>query len=148
MKLSPHFTLEEMCFSEAALRLGLKNTPSASVLLNLYRLASCMEMVRTLLGTRLIAVHSAYRSLAANEAVGGVPTSAHCLGLACDFACPEFGSPDAVAMAILNSEIEYDQLIREYGWVHLALAQEGREPRRQALTKRSADSEYENGIHA
>jgi zinc D-Ala-D-Ala carboxypeptidase len=148
MKLSEHFTLEEMSFSEAALRLDLDNTPSASVLINLHRLAGCMELVRTLLEAKAINVHSAYRSPATNHSVGGVMTSAHCLGLACDFVCPEFGTPEIVATAILNSEIEYDQLIREYGWVHVALAQEGLQPRRQALTKRSAVAAYESGIQA
>jgi zinc D-Ala-D-Ala carboxypeptidase len=148
MKLSEHFTLEEMTFSEAASRLKVDNTPSASVLINLYRLARCMELVRTLLGARAIVVHSAYRSLAANLLVGGVPTSAHCFGLACDFVCPEFGPPELVATSILKSDLEYDQLIREYGWIHFALPREGLQPRRQALTKCSPAAPYEAGIRA
>jgi hypothetical protein len=148
MKLSEHFTLEELCFSAASARLGLDNTPGASVFANLSRLAVCMELVRALLGGEAIVVHSAYRSPKTNQSVGGVRTSAHCLGLACDFECPEFGSPGTVATTILNSTIDYDQLIREYGWVHIAIAQEGLHPRRQALTKRSTGAPYENGILA
>jgi zinc D-Ala-D-Ala carboxypeptidase len=146
MKLSEHFTLEELSFSEAASRLGLDNTPGVSVMVSLTRLATCMELVSILLGGKSILVHSAYRSPATNKLVGGVITSAHCSGLACDFVCPGFGPPEIVATAILNSDIEYDQLIREYGWVHLALAREGLHPRRQALTKRSATAAYEVGI--
>jgi len=146
MKISEHFTLEELCFSEAAARLGLDNIPSASIVANLGLVAALMEKIRALLDGKPIVVHSGYRSVLVNKAVGGVGTSAHCLGLACDFVCPRFGPPEEVAMAILKSEIDYDQLILEYGWVHIGLAQEGRLCRREALTKRSASAEYEVGI--
>jgi len=107
-----------------------------------------METIRTLLGGRPIIVHSGYRSSQVNKAVGGAATSAHCFGLACDFVCPEFGTPYDVALAILKSDIEYDQLILEYGWVHVGLAQRGIVFRRESLTKRSAEAAYESGIRA
>ena len=47
-----------------------------------------MEKIRSLLDNQPIVVHSGYRAPAVNRAVGGVATSAHCLGLACDFVCP------------------------------------------------------------
>ncbi|MGB8012517.1 MAG: D-Ala-D-Ala carboxypeptidase family metallohydrolase [Terriglobales bacterium] len=148
MTLSEHFTLEELCFSETAARLGLDNAPSPAIVGNLGRVAALMENIRALLGDRPIVVHSGYRSAAVNQAVGGVATSAHCCGLACDFVCSAFGAPMEVALAIQKSTIEYDQLILEYGWVHVGLAQEGRLPRREALTKRSAGAPYESGIRA
>ncbi len=148
MKISEHFTLEELSFSEAAVRLGIDNTPNPIVITNLGLVAAVMERIRTLLGDRPIVVHSGYRSVEANQAVGGVATSAHCHGLACDFVCPTFGTPGKVALAILKSDIEYDQLILEYGWVHVGLAQEGSLSRREALTKRSAGAAYELGIEA
>ena len=148
MKVSEHFTLEELSFSEVAARLGLDNSPGPSVITNLGLVAAAMEKVRTLLGDKPIAVHSAYRSAEVNRAVGGVVTSAHCHGLACDFVCSAFGTPVEVALAILKSDIEYDQLILEYGWVHVGLAQEGLLCRREALTKRSPGAAYESGIRA
>lgn len=148
MKISAHFTLEELSFSETAARLGLDNTPTPPIVNNLSRVASVMERIRTLLGNRPIFVHSGYRSAEVNRAVGGVTTSAHCSGLACDFVCPAFGTPADVALAILRSDIEYDQLILEYGWVHIGLAQEGSLFRREALTKRSKLAAYEAGIKA
>ena len=148
MKISEHFTLEELSFSEAAARLGLDNTPMQVVITNLGLVAAVMETIRTLLGDRPIAVHSGYRSAEVNQAVGGVATSAHCHGLACDFVCPTFGTPVEVALAILKSDIEYDQLILEYGWVHVGLAQQGLLSRREALTKRSPAAAYEAGIRA
>jgi zinc D-Ala-D-Ala carboxypeptidase len=146
MKISEHFTLEEFSFSEAAARLGLDNTPTAIVATNLCLVAAAMERIRTLFGNKPIIVHSGYRSAQLNHAVGGVGTSAHCLGLACDFDCRDFGTPYEVALAILKSPIEYDQLILEYGWVHLGLAKEGSLSRQEALTKRSKSTAYERGI--
>jgi len=148
MKISEHFTLEELCFSEAAARLGLENAPGPIVVRNLGLVAATMEKIRVLLGGRPITVHSGYRSPQVNQAVGGVAASAHCLGLACDFVCTEFGTPYEVALAVLNSDIEYDQLILEYGWVHVGLAQEGAVSRRESLTKYSPRAAYQPGIRA
>jgi uncharacterized protein YcbK (DUF882 family) len=72
------------------------DTPEASELANLKRMAAVMEMVRTILG-KPIHVDSGYRSPFVNASVGGVSTSAHCRGLACDFVCPAFGTPAEVA---------------------------------------------------
>jgi zinc D-Ala-D-Ala carboxypeptidase len=148
MQISEHFTLAELCFSEIAARLGLDNIPGPIVVLNLELVSAVMEKIRTLLGGRPIAVHSGYRSPRVNQAVGGAATSAHCLGLACDFVCSEFGTPYQVALAIQKSDIEYDQLILEYGWVHVGLAQKKLCSRRESLTKRSPEAAYESGIRA
>lgn len=148
MQLSEHFTLEELSFSEAAARLGIDNSAATAEIENLIRTATTMESIRTLLGAMPINVHSGYRSPQVNRAVGGVDSSAHCRGLACDFVCPAFGTPLEVARTILSSAIEYDQLIREYGWVHIGLAQAGMPARREALTKRSSWAPYERGINA
>lgn len=148
MKISEHFTLEEFLLSEVAARLGLDNTPTLVVITHLSLVAAAMERIRTLLGNRPIVIHSGYRSPQVNKAAGGVATSAHCCGLACDFVCPGFGTPYEVALAVLRSDTEYDQLILEYGWVHVGLAQGGALSRQEALTKRSAFTAYETGIKA
>ena len=147
MQLTQNFTLEEMCASQVAARRGLDNTPAANELANLKRVAAVMEIVRAILG-QPIHVDSGYRSPLVNASVGGVSTSAHCRGLACDFVCPAFGTPTEVALAILKSDIDYDQLILEYGWVHLGLADEGLPDRHEALTKRSPEWAYEIGIRS
>ena len=151
--LSPHFTLEEFTFSEAAQRRGIPNEPDVEQLVNLKLLAERMEEVRAWLGRNQlivppIRVHSAFRSFQVNTLVGGVSTSAHLKGLACDFTCPEFGTPYEVAREIQESGIAFDQLILEYGWVHLGLPADGLLPRTEVLTKRSALSHYEHGINA
>lgn len=118
--LSPHFQLSEFLVSQAAARAGLSNEPTPRALANLKRLALLLEQVRTLLGDAPILVSSGYRSPAVNNLVGGSLTSAHMHGLAADFICPRHGSPRQVAQAIADSPLQFDQLIFEGSWVHLA----------------------------
>lgn len=147
MYLSPHFSLAELTVSQEAERRGLLNVPPPDIIENLRQTAVLMENIRTVLGGKPIIVNSAYRSPAVNQAIGGSKTSAHMLGLACDFICQKFGNPYAIAIAIRDSQIPYDQLILEYGWVHIGLPAPMRPMRRQNLTKRSATAAYEIGIN-
>lgn len=123
MRISPHFTLEEMTLSQTASRLGLDNTPPPEVVDHLVYVAAKMESVRTLLGSKVIVVSSGYRSPEVNKAVGGAADSAHMSGYAVDFICPEFGMPIAVCQEIAESALQFDQLIMELGrWVHISFA--------------------------
>lgn len=134
MNLSPNFTLEELTASETAERHGIDNTPTPEIIENLRHLAAALQEVRTLLGNKPITINSGYRCPAVNEKLGSKPTSDHCKGLAADFVCPSFGSPDDIVRAILASPISYKQVIREFDrWVHIAVPAPGEEPRRQAL---------------
>ena len=147
-QLSPNFTVQALTFSETAVKLGLANTPLPAHLINLRRLAGQLERVQTVLG-HAITLNSAYRSPVVNAAVGGVPTSAHALGLAADFVCPAFGSPLAVARRLAASDLAFDQVIHEYGrWVHLGFAEVGTQSRRQCLTICSSARGYEDGLLA
>lgn len=120
MNLSPNFTLEELTYSEIANRKGLDNSPSEEIKANLVRLARFLEEVRRVLG-RPILINSAYRSPAVNEAVGSKSTSQHCLGCAADIRVPGL-TPDDIIKLLLKTNIEYDQLIREFdSWVHISI---------------------------
>lgn len=114
MKLSRNFWLAEMTASEAARELGSDNKPTAEHLANLRTLALGMEQVRAVLGGNPIRIESAYRNPRVNEAVGGVPNSAHALGLAADFVAGGM-SPLAVARKLEASKLVFDQLILESG---------------------------------
>jgi hypothetical protein len=57
-----------------------------------------------------------------------------------------FGGPVEVALAIVRSELEYDQLILEDGWVHVSLPEDGLILRRESLTKASNEATYQAGI--
>ena len=134
IKASPHFSIEELTFSETAARKGIDNTPSDDVLDNLYKTAMEMENVRELLNNNPILISSGYRCLELNELLGSKPTSAHIRGLACDFTCPKFGDPDDIVDAIFKSDILYDQIILEFDkWVHIAFPADGESARKKAL---------------
>jgi len=133
MKLTPNFTLEELTQSEMAERKGLDNTPNADVKANLVRLAKFLEEIRRVLG-RPIMVNSAYRSPEVNTAIGSKPTSQHCIGCAADIRVPGL-TPDNVVKEIIKTNLEYDQLIREFdSWVHVSIPNKfADKPRKQVL---------------
>ena len=133
MRLTPHFTLEELTFSETATRLGIDNTPTIEVRQNLEILALGLENVRELLGTPIY-VSSGYRCLELNNILKSKPTSSHVKGLAADIRANKYNNPNSIVFAIVNSDIPYDQVINEYdSWVHISFAASGETPRKQAL---------------
>jgi zinc D-Ala-D-Ala carboxypeptidase len=146
MRLSPHFTLEEFTLSQTASRFEIRNIPGPRALERLKNTSKQMEKVRSLLGDFPIFISSGYRSptLNSHPKVGGSKTSAHCKGDAADWVCRKYGSNYKAACAVRDSGIEYDQLILEYGWIHLGF---GLRMRQQELTKRSAAAPWENGIN-
>lgn len=119
-KLSEHFSLDELVFSQDAVRMGLDNYPSTGVVANLRVLAAGLELVRKVLSDKPILISSGYRSPIVNKFVGGSSNSAHMQGFAADFICPGFGTPRMVAEAIRDSTLEFDQMILEGTWVHLS----------------------------
>ena len=134
MKLTEHFTLEELIASDIAARHGIDNIPSSPLIIsNLKSLAEGLEDVRKLLG-KPITINSGYRSLMVNSLLGSKPTSQHTKGLAADFVCPSFGTPEEIIKKIVSSDIKYDQVILEFDrWIHISFCEEGYKPRKQAL---------------
>jgi len=133
MKLSEHFTLEELVYSDIAKRHSLDNNPDKLTISNLTRLAELLENVRTLFN-QPIRINSAYRSITVNSLLGSKPTSQHCLGCAADIRIDGL-TPDQIVKKIIKSDIQYDQLIREFdSWVHISIPNgEGYVARKQAL---------------
>lgn len=133
MNLSPNFTLEEMTRSEYAARRGWPNDPNQQEIENLKRTAALLEQVRHECGKPII-VTSGYRSPNINSAIGGSRNSQHMLGCAADIRAVGL-SPDDLMLIIIGSDIQYDQLIREFdSWVHISVPnnREGK-PRMQRL---------------
>ena len=129
--LSTHFSLEELTITDHR---EYSNEPNESERQNLVRLANFLEQVKFVLGNVPIMVNSAYRSAQVNAAVGSKETSQHRLGCAADLRVPGM-TPDQVVQAIIGSQLEFDQCIREFDrWTHLSVpSHEGEKPRRQAL---------------
>lgn len=144
-KLSEHFTLEELTASQYAVRHNLDNTPSPSVLGNLYVLATTLEAVRKLYN-KPINISSGYRCPMLNKAVGGAENSAHKLGLAVDFVISGIALKDIVR-DIVASDIAFDQLIFEGTWIHLGLRTD-KPQRREVLTATftNGKASYSQGI--
>lgn len=135
MKLSDHFTLEELTFSENALRQGIANIPSPAQIDNLTHVANwLLEPIRSLLAVP-IHINSGYRSPTVNAAVGGASSSAHLDGRAADIVPMGFPLLDAFDV-IQRMDIDFDQVIQEcgpIGWVHVAIAPAGQKPRKEVL---------------
>lgn len=134
MKLTEHFTLEEMTASSVAARKGLDNTPNATEISNLMRTALLLEEVRALV-KKPITINSAFRSKPVNDAVGSKDTSQHRIGCAADIKVAGM-SPKEVVQACIDANVPYDQIIEEFGsWTHISVPDSAnRPPRRQALT--------------
>ena len=111
---------------------GLPNVPNTDERANLARLAAeLLEPLRAMAGCPLL-IDSGFRSAAVNARVGGVPTSAHRDGRAADLRRAE-GTCGELFERARRSGLPFDQLILEPTWIHIAIARDGQEPRRQAL---------------
>lgn len=134
MKLSPNFELSELLHSQEAIRRGIDNTPTSTIVAELQRLAQLiLQPLRDHLG-RPIVISSGYRSPALNRAVGGSPNSDHMAGRAADITVPGMKIRD-VCLTVVQLRLPYSVVIMEGGaWCHVATPGEGVEPRRQQLT--------------
>lgn len=134
MKLTEHFTLEELTASETAERNGWDNIPNEQEVANLKRLAGLLEQVKEVLAGKPIMISSGLRTKKVNDAVGSKDSSQHRIGCAADFKVPGM-TPDEVVKAIVASGIGYDQVIREFDrWTHISIPNSiNFSPRGQAL---------------
>ena len=130
MQLSEHFSYEELIHTDHR---QYDNTPTDKELANLVRLANFLEVVKAVLGGKPIMINSAFRSKQVNDAVGSKDSSQHRTGCAADIRVPGM-TPDEVVKAIIASDLDYDQVIREHNlWTHLSIPSEGVTPRKTAL---------------
>lgn len=131
MRLSPHFTLEEL--TTTAIR-GVDNTPTEEHQKNLVFLATrVLEPARTMFGP--LHTNSAYRSPAINKVVGGNPHSYHMQGCAWDgFPTLDISWKNLIAYLHGREDLPIDQVIYEFGrWIHIGTRPEGKNCRREFL---------------
>jgi uncharacterized protein YcbK (DUF882 family) len=130
-QLTNHFTLEELTHTDHR---EFDNTPNEVEKANLMRLAEFLEQVKDLLGGVPIMVNSAFRSKQVNDSVGSKDTSQHRVGCAADLRVPNL-TPDQVVKKIMASNLEYDQVIREFDrWTHVSIPNNSYDkPRKMAL---------------
>jgi len=134
MRLSDNFVLSEITRSNTAKRLGIDNGPNKDHLRNIQRLVSnLIQPMRDAIGP--IRISSGYRNPNVNRAIGGSAKSQHCKGEALDLQFWNDGeiSNKEIYDWVLNSNVEFDQMINEFdfAWIHISLKKEGN--RKQVL---------------
>ena len=134
LRLTPHFTLGELCKTSAKTADG--NIPSHVHIENLRRLCGWLEMLRDEWNRRYgegddpIVINSGYRSEAVNKAVGGAKGSNHLTGCAADIRVA--GMEQALRYAVILLDIsdesreDFDELLLERSprgtyWLHFAV---------------------------
>ena len=136
LKLSEHFSLQEMCKTNVK---GVSNTPSAKEIKNLQRVSEWLEALRTKWnqtygnGNDPIIINSAFRSPTVNIAVGGSSTSNHLTGCAADIRV--LGMEQLMRYATILIDIadetkrDFDELLMERKgdslWLHFAVKEFG-----------------------
>lgn len=120
MKLTEHFTFDELVASELGLRHGIPNLPEDTHITgNLHVLARGLERVRLILNRPMV-ITSGYRSPRVNALAGGARESAHLSGLAADFRVPGMSAREVCLAIKDHASIGYQQLINEGHWTHVS----------------------------
>jgi zinc D-Ala-D-Ala carboxypeptidase len=118
-------SLKELLFSETATRLGINNTPTDQILINLQTLIQ--EIINPIVNRfGDIKITSGYRSPELCLKIGSSIKSSHTLGQALD--CEVLGVPNKELADWVVNNLEYDQVILEFwkpeeansGWVHIS----------------------------
>lgn len=137
MKLTQHFTLEELVASSTAKAKGIKNTPDTQAVVNLMALCVCvLEPLRKWWG-REVKIGSGFRCAKLNAAVGGVSNSQHMTGQAADLCLDGDIQKGKRWFDYIKRTLQFDQLIWEHNakgtyWIHVSYNAQGAN-RRQVI---------------
>ena len=146
MRLSKNFALSEITHSNTAKRLGIDNEPTETHLQNMQHLVdNLIQPLRDSIGP--IRISSGYRNPSLNRAIGGSRSSQHCKGQALDIQFWEMGQMNNKVIYdwILDSGIEFDQMINEFdfAWIHISLKDKGnRKQVLEAYKDEDGDTKY------
>ena len=130
MKISDHITYAEAIHSTTAKRKQIDNTPNQTQVDAMKLLAEkIFEPLREIVGGP-IKVNSFFRSVALNEAIGGVASSQHCKGQAIDIDDVYGRKSNAEMYKWVKENLDFDQMIWEFGtdmqpnWIHISYVSE------------------------
>jgi zinc D-Ala-D-Ala carboxypeptidase len=149
MRLSKHFTLEEMTKSMTAARKGIDNTPGSGEIHNLTEVCyNILEPLRANLTSQLQS-HQAIDPKLCVKPSAAKKQSQHAKGQAVDLEI--MAVPNIKIAYWIEANCDFDQLILEYykpddgqaGWVHVSYNEKGAN-RKQVLT--FDGKKYENGL--
>lgn len=138
VRLTKHFTLQEMVRSATAIRFGIPNEVTPDAVFRLRALCiNVLEPLRQRYGR--IIVTSGFRSPELNAAVGGSPRSQHLRGEAADIYIGSSDKAHKYAKFIIENT-DFDQLIFEpvnsehVAWLHVSYTE--RRPNRRKIVGR------------
>jgi len=129
-RISKNFTLEEFTASKTAKEKGIRNNPGQTDIVNLCGLVhNVLQPLRKWWGKE-VKIGSGYRSLALNQAVGGVKNSQHMRGEAADLCIDGDLTKGKQWFNWIKTHCEFDQLIMEHNakgsyWVHVSFRCDG-----------------------
>lgn len=125
LRITRHFTLDELLLSRKAKELGIDNTqPPVSAIVNLTALVvEVLQPLRDYLSAPVI-ITSGYRCNSLNQAVGGVKNSQHLTGQAADITFYNSIDMERKALRYIREHLHFDQLIWEKRgntrWIHVS----------------------------
>jgi len=125
--LSPHFSYDEMTRSQTAERNSIDNTPKMEQVDSLIALCeNILEPVRKHF-KKPVTVTSGFRCIELNRKIGSTDKSQHTKGEAADFVVNGGATVTDVWRWIIDSDLDFDQVIQEFGrWVHVSYKKEGK----------------------
>ena len=128
MRISPSFTLSEMCRSNTAERLGISNDPTPEIIRNMQLLAqNVLQKIRDRVGP--VRITSGFRSQILNRTIKGSRKSQHIFGQAADCVIVRDGKMDnsIIFDAVIELDLDFDQMIWEFGgkWIHISYKETG-----------------------
>ena len=144
-----YFTIEELTYSQTAVKKGIRNETTPEVEQNLIALVCVvLDPAREKWG-KAIHVSSGYRCPELNKAVGGVPTSQHLKGEAADITAGSRRENAELGRLIVKSGC-FDQVIFEQSnrectecdWIHVSWKRVGSN-RRNVLRLVKGSKKYE-----
>lgn len=124
-KSMKYFSIEELCKSDTANKLGIPNIPTKQTIDNLTKLVkNVLDPLREWYG-KPININSGYRCERLNKAVNGAKTSQHLNGFAADIDTNNIGENKKL-FDYIRKNMNFDQVILEKKgeWVHVSYVNE------------------------
>lgn len=120
--MGKYFITEEFTRSAMAQAHGFANEPSAAEKCNIELLISeLLDPLREMWDAPIM-INSGYRCAELNALVGGASCSQHMSGEAADITAGSHSANSALFDMLLESDLEFDQLIDEknFSWLHVS----------------------------
>ena len=125
--MGKYFTVDELVYSATAKLKNIDNTPNGAIKRNIESLIEQLDKIRAKYG-KPIFINSGYRCDKLNDAVKGVKTSNHLLGVAADLDTRKGKAENKKLYDLISKNFPYDQLLMENNgaWIHYSYVRPNR----------------------